>query len=390
MTASNHEARASTHIMFASAATIICSVIIVALLFTSTLRMQEPDVLISSTAQDESYPAIINKSKMRRRRLSSSDLQCPNLEQLNRPKPALHPTIPNLLQTSTYAASFPGSGYKLITKHLVESITGMLVGEASISPSMERMKVQKMDKTGFARGQGEVIVLRTHFPHTTGKLAAYDDFVPRAFVILRNPLHAIRSYFDQLYAKSHRLPIAGSDSEERQRAAWITWRDSEFSSQLLLYREFVSFWMEKYLGKDEQRMYFSYESLVDDEEGAMEAVRLATFLEGGVKANAMVMPGSNGVMVAEAVKTFANVNEVPCLWKDIVHATLSEKTPTTGVILGEPNNVSFYGGERPFMQEHLAATSEMLMESMKRWGHHKRVLMILSGYYQEVQRPLQM
>ena len=120
--------------MHVSATTKMCSVFLVAMLLTCTSRIQNP----------------INKSKMRRRRLQSIDaLQCdPNLLE-NRPKPALHPTIPNILQTSTYAASFPGSGYKLITKYLVESISGMLVGEAKMSPSAERMKVQKVRESQY-------------------------------------------------------------------------------------------------------------------------------------------------------------------------------------------------------------------------------------------------
>ena len=43
---------------------------------------------------------------------------------------------PASLTRSTYAASFPGSGDKIITQYLVEGMTGMFVGESNLSPSM--------------------------------------------------------------------------------------------------------------------------------------------------------------------------------------------------------------------------------------------------------------
>lgn len=382
----------------------LCAVIIVATLLLSSTKIH--NIAPSITSKDGSRLRIqlligvntttttqditLNKIKIRRH-LSSDLLNCPKL---NRPKPQL-PSVPNLLLASTYAASFPGLGAdKLITKHLVESITGMLVGEASISPSLERMKAQHMDSTGFARGQGEVVVVRTHFPHTSGRLAAYDDRVPRAFVVLRNPLHAIPCYFDQLYQMHSHIPVGSSSSSSKEtQDAWIKWRDNQFSDQLLLYRNFVSFWMLKYLGKDDERIYFAYEDLMDEEMGAHEAIRLAGFLEGGIKASAMeIMTQSSQLgpdsIAEEAVKSFADISEVPCVWKDIV-------TSTTQQIPEEANQSSFREPtERPFTAENLAEMSTMLLDLINRWSRHQRVLSILSGYRREVlnigdiQRPL--
>ena len=79
----------------------------------------------------------------------------------------------------------------MITKYLVEAVTGLYVGEAINSPSLG--KVQALNKvrddrrkkkgkgggeeedgeTGFyGRGQGEVVAVRTQFPHTSGKLVS--------------------------------------------------------------------------------------------------------------------------------------------------------------------------------------------------------------------------
>ena len=113
------------------------------------------------------------------------------------------------LHHSTYAVSFPGSGDKLITKYYIEYITKLNVGEASISPSYEKLEQVRLVNariaeknngdvssggsegsnweeggsgeeevydgegglmSGEARGQGEVVAVRTSFPHTSGKL----------------------------------------------------------------------------------------------------------------------------------------------------------------------------------------------------------------------------
>ena len=75
-------------------------------------------------------------------------------------------TVIPLLKQSFYAASFPSYDDKITSKSLVESMTGLLVGDASTSPSL-----RKMEALGESNvfGQGEVIALRTLFSHTSGK-----------------------------------------------------------------------------------------------------------------------------------------------------------------------------------------------------------------------------
>lgn len=266
----------------------------------------------------------------------------------------------------------------LITKHLVESISGMLVGEASKSPSRERMKTQKMDMTGFARGQGEVIVLRTNYPHhPTGKLALWDYFVLRAFVVLRNPLTAIPSYFDHLYQMNSHVPAGDSSSETI--AAWIKYRDNQFSDQLYLWERLVSFWMDKY--EDEKRMFFSYERLVDEESGVHEIKELAQFLEKGCKERAIELSKNDvgqtqDLIVADAVKSFAHPDELFCIWKEFVGMAAPDI---------EDGQRSWSPNKRPFTAENITAIRKMLLELINRWSHHQRLVSILTGYYQETQ-----
>lgn len=291
--------------------------------------------------------------------------------EMKRPQPHL-PSVPNLLvKGATYAVSFPGSGDRLITKHLVEHISGMLAGDASTSPSLERMKAQHMDHTGFARGQGEVAVVRTNFPHLTGQLSAWDFDVSRAFVVLRSPLTAIPRYFDRLYELNSHVP-AGDPSDETT-AAFVKWRDNQLGDQLLLWRRSVSFWMEKFADDDgERRVFFSYESLIDEESGMQETVRLAQFLEGGIRASAMELSPGNHSAVAEAVKSFANTDEIYCIWSEMV-----------SVIRHGEGRLS--PNQRPFTTDNLVAISRMLLELIDRWSsHHQQLVAILKGYAEEV------
>ena len=89
------------------------------------------------------------------------------------------PTLPStpMLKRPAYLASFPGSGDKLFSKYLVEMISGMEVGEAAVSPSL--FKLQELGGGGGSSigGQGGVFGVRTHFPHTSGKLVRFCGYL---------------------------------------------------------------------------------------------------------------------------------------------------------------------------------------------------------------------
>lgn len=78
----------------------------------------------------------------------------------------------------------------MITKYLVESMTGLHVGKASTSTLSAKMNAIGNGKNIVAeimadkrdleeglsmlgRGQGEVVAVRTQFPHSSGKLVCY-------------------------------------------------------------------------------------------------------------------------------------------------------------------------------------------------------------------------
>ena len=50
-------------------------------------------------------------------------------------------------------------------------ISGLSVGEAAVSPSLYKMEQLAGSSSSFGGGgQGEVFGVKTHFPHTSGKL----------------------------------------------------------------------------------------------------------------------------------------------------------------------------------------------------------------------------
>ena len=120
---------------------------------------------------------------------------------------------PYLRQSMTYAASFPGSGDRMITKYLVEGMTGLRVVEAPSSfagmngtegdggepPHPSESTGGRGRKGGAGRGREKAgIAVRTQWPHTSGRLASWDEDIHRAFVVLRSPLHAIPCHFDRM------------------------------------------------------------------------------------------------------------------------------------------------------------------------------------------------
>ncbi|KAL3796994.1 hypothetical protein ACHAW5_002764 [Stephanodiscus triporus] len=189
-----------------------------------------------------------------------------------RPEPGLpsssREVVDLLLRTSTYAATVPGLGAmdSILTGRLVESLSEMMVGDANISPSSQRMR--------------------------------------------------------------------------------------------------------------HERLYFSYEGLVDGRVGPTEASRLAKFLEGGVMSNIATGRSSGGdsrttdstIAIANAVvgSSFADVEEVRA-WEDVVGATLTDEF----VVPGKSSS-------------NIADITSMLSGLIETYNDHKRLVGILSEYRLEI------
>ena len=179
--------------------------------------------------------------------------------------------------------------------------------------------------------------------------------------------------------------------------------------------------MDRHAGAGEvDRLYFSYESLVNEESGPGEAVRLAMFLERGMRESAVewaklqldatnaeekkeeTMNDDMGGIIAEekregsnteelmdragkdATATMVDANDVPCIWKEVVYSTLLSSQSKK--IQGDDDGGEWNSVERPFTAENLAEMTNMLLELLNRWSRHQRVLTILSVYHRTVNR----
>ena len=90
----------------------------------------------------------------------------------------------------TYAASYPGCGARM-TWNLVEALTGLETGD---------------DWNNNGRGE-EVVTVKTHYPQSNGILVEFDDKIKRVFLVIRNPMKSIPSFFNHIYEMRNHLPV---------------------------------------------------------------------------------------------------------------------------------------------------------------------------------------
>ncbi|KAL9180549.1 hypothetical protein ACHAXT_011002 [Thalassiosira profunda] len=262
------------------------------------------------------------------------------------------PQPPQVRIQTAYAASYPGCGARM-TWNLVEALTGLWTGD---------------DWDNNARGK-RVVTVKTHYPHDAGQLVSWDDEINRALVIIRNPMSAIPSFFNHIYEIKNHLPI---HSQRAPVSDWIEWRDRLAMPQIRKYAKFVNYWMERFEGRDFDRIFISYETLTDDNEGPGEAMRITLFLA-----------------ESEGVKPI-DVETVPCVWKAVVKYKAEAPKPQTERRrrLDPKHHDSQRSGptERPYTPEMLAAMVEMLQGLIERWGErHPHLRNILEGYRTTVQ-----
>jgi len=178
----------------------------------------------------------------------------------------------------TYAASYPGCGARM-TWNLVEALTGLWTGD---------------DWNNNGRGD-EVITVKTHYPQSNGILVEFDERIQRGFIVIRNPMKSIPSFFNHIYEMRNHLPV---HSERAPVEEWIKWRNAYLETEIAEYKKFICYWMDRYSA--ENRLLMTYEGLTDDLIGAEVARGLNDFL-GQV----------------EGVTTIDTAS-VPCIWRAVV------------------------------------------------------------------------
>jgi hypothetical protein len=120
----------------------------------------------------------------------------------------------------TYAASYPGCGARM-TWNLVEALTGLETGD---------------DWNNNGRGD-EVVTVKTHYPQSNGILVEFDDRIRRVFVVIRNPMKSIPSFFNHIYEMRNHLPV---HSERAPVDEWTKWRDAYLDIEIAEYKKFIT------------------------------------------------------------------------------------------------------------------------------------------------------
>jgi len=144
-----------------------------------------------------------------------------------------------------------------MTWNLVEALTGLETGD---------------DWNNNGRGS-EVVTVKTHYPQSNGILPDFDDRIHRAFIVIRNPLESIPSFFNHIYEMRNHLPV---HSERAPVEEWVKWRNAYVDIEIAEYKKFVFYWMDRYT--PENRHLLTYEGLTDDLIGAEVTKGLNEFL----------------------------------------------------------------------------------------------------------------
>lgn len=178
----------------------------------------------------------------------------------------------------TYAASYPGCGARM-TWNLVEALTGLETGD---------------DWNNNGRGS-EVVTVKTHYPQSNGILVEFDDQIQRVFIVIRNPMKSIPSFFNHIYEMRNHLPV---HSERAPLEEWTKWRDAYLDIEIAEYKKFINYWMDRYT--PENRLLLTYEGLTDELIGPEVTKGLNEFL-GKARGVTPIHPDS-----------------VACIWRAVV------------------------------------------------------------------------
>jgi len=189
-------------------------------------------------------------------------------------------TLPDQPIIPVYAASYPGSGSQM-THYLYEALTGIEAGSAW----------QHRGDT-FDR-----ITLKTHYPVRNHRVEG-GRLMHRVILQMRNPMHAIPSYYNFLYEEEYELPNHTVRAPEK---SWIKWRDLNFDMEIENWKKQIIYWMDNYT-KLGDRLVISYERLTDDRMGPVETARIANFLGR-----------------TEGVEIVSSSSLLPCIWDKVVN-----------------------------------------------------------------------
>jgi len=162
---------------------------------------------------------------------------------------------------ATVIASYPGSGAKLSWK-TIQALTGI-----------------KTSTTGDENGlisKNATVAIKTHYPALGGKHDPPSTIahVPRAILLLRNPLNAISSFHNFEYERANHLP---NHSTRAPTEAWIEWRNKRFDLELGKWKAHLVYWMDRHPAAS--RTIITFERMTNTDTGVEEFAKLGRGLQ---------------------------------------------------------------------------------------------------------------
>mmetsp|Transcript_4457 Transcript_4457/g.9636 ORF Transcript_4457/g.9636 Transcript_4457/m.9636 type:complete len:386 (-) Transcript_4457:385-1542(-) len=274
----------------------------------------------------------------------------------------------------TYAASYPGCGARM-SWNLVEALTGLQSGD---------------DWNNNGRGN-EVVTVKTHYPQSNGILPEFDDMIGRAFIILRNPIKSIPSFFNHIYEMRNHLPVHTTRAPVEE---WVRWRNAYLDTEIGEYKKFIIYWMDRYA--PENRHVLTYEDLTDDDRGADAAKSLNDFL-GQAEGVIPIETESVSCIWRAVVKNIpppqqaAHVKHLQSLAKTNQYGNAGEQI---GQGLRRRLNPGHFDSQRkgpeprrPYTSEQLDKMMNMLLEVAQRYEHENvKLFHVMMGYHEQIKK----
>ena len=218
-----------------------------------------------------------------------------------------------------------------------------------------------------------VVAIKTHYPFSGEgehlELLENRQF-DRAILVMRSPLHAIPSFFNQIYEKRHGLP---SHTQRGTEEEWIKFRDNPqwgFEHNVNQYELMITHWMEQFSLRN-RLLIVTYETLVNERSGPTQSMRIAEWLQRTEGVEAM------------------NEQFIPCIWEKVVmsrgwHGEAGEDglvPERPRFTLKETKRKGRY--RRSFTDENLQDVMDMLRRLRDRYQYDPQLVSIVEQYMQE-------